>query len=516
MHPGKPCPQNAKLIGEHFDPESEYLTVTDTVLVVGAGPVGQTMALELARYKVRVRLIDRMTERSDKSRAVAIWARTLELLDRAGSSQDLVALGNKVTAANIIAGREAIARIELDDLDTPYPFALMLSQCATEAVLDRHLQRFGARTEMGVELTAFTQDDDGVAATLCHGDGRVETERFAWLIACDGAHSSVRHGLGLAFDGDTIGIDWALGDFRMTGSPLPLSELATYWHEDGPMAVFPLAKGRYRFIASLGPSTDEAPLAPTPDQFQALVDRRGPGGMRLTDPIWISVFRINERQVASYRVGRVFLAGDAAHVHSPAGGQGMNTGMQDAVNLAWKLAMVCRNMAAGPDLLESYDGERRPVGAAVIAAAGRLTKSALIRNPVGQHIRNAIAHVLLGLAPVRRAIEGSMTETSIGYPASPIHGMARGSNRRVGTRMPPLDGEAPYGAGDTPRFVVRAHAPAGLQRLTSVRALVDATIRPNAAGYGIELVRPDGYLAMSAPEGDWASVEAYLARLARA
>ncbi|MFO1205953.1 MAG: FAD-dependent monooxygenase [Burkholderiales bacterium] len=489
--------------------------MTQNALVVGAGPVGLTMALELARYKVPVRLIDRMTERSDTSRAVAIWSRTLELLDRAGISEELIAMGNKVTAARIMAGRSLVAHFDLMEVDTPYPFVLMLPQCDTEAVLERRLQRFGTRAELGVELTSFTQDATGVTATLRRGDGSIATEPFAWLIACDGSHSPIRHSLGLAFDGDTIGFDWALGDFHMAGAPFPLNELATYWHEDGPIVFFPMSAGRYRLIVSLRPSTGTLPVAPTLEGFQALVDQRGPGGITLSDPIWTSAFRINERQVASYRVGRVFLAGDAAHVHSPAGGQGMNTGMQDAFNLAWKLAMVCRGMAAAPSLLDSYDAERRPVGAAVIAAAGRLTKLALIRNPVAQHVRDAVAHVLLGLAPVQRALEGSMTETSVGYADSPINGTTQGLGIAAGGRMRPAEGEAPYGAGDAPRFTLRAKV-SGTPPLTSVQDLLDPTVRPNAAGRGIELVRPDGYLAMSAADGDWAQVADYLEQFAGA
>lgn len=487
--------------------------MTDTVLIVGAGPVGLTMALELARYQVPVRLIDKMSKRSDTSRAIAIWPRTLELLDRAGASADLIALGNRVTAANIIAGSEPMARIEFANVDTPYPFALMLPQSDSEAVLERHLQYFDVRPELGVELSAFTQNADGVTATLRHADGHVETERFNWLIACDGAHSFIRHHLSLSFDGDTLGIDWALGDFHMTGSPYPLNEIFTYWHEEGPLIFFPMAPGRYRIIASLAPSGDPAPVAPAPAAFQAIVDRRGSGGIVLGTPIWTSAFRINERQISNYRTGRAFLAGDAAHVHSPAGGQGMNVGMQDAINLAWKLAMVCRGLSADPSLLDSYDTERRPVGAEVIATAGRLTKVATIHNPIAQHIRNTVAHFILGLSPVQRMLEGAMTEVSTGYPDSPLNGSASGSPP-AGKRMRPLDGETPYGADDAPRFTVRAHIEPGQPGPALRTDLVDPAIRPAAPGAGIALIRPDGYLAMSAVDHDWASVKAYLNRLA--
>lgn len=485
--------------------------MTDTVLIVGAGPVGLTMALELARYQVPVRLVDKITKRSDTSRAIAIWPRTLELLDRAGTSADLIARGNKVTSANIIAGSEPMARIELAHVDTPYPFALMLPQSDTEVVLERHLQHFGTHSELGVELAAFTQDADGVTATLRHADGRVETERFGWLIACDGSHSPIRHSLGLRFDGETLGSDWALGDFQMTGSPYPLNEIFTYWHQDGPLIFFPMAPGRYRIIASLEASKETALAPPVPEAFQAIIERRGPGGIVLGEPIWTSTFRINERQISNYRAGRVFLAGDAAHVHSPAGGQGMNTGMQDAINLGWKLAMVCHGLSSNPSLLDSYDNERRPVGAEVIAAAGHLTKIATIHNPIAQHIRNAIAHFVLGLSPVQRTLEGSMTEVSIGYPRSPLNAPGQ---PQAGKRMRPLDGEMPYGAGDAPRFTVRAPLAPGEPAPALRTDLVDPAIRWSPPGASIQLVRPDGYLAMSAMDQDWASVEAYLDRLA--
>lgn len=487
--------------------------MSEKVLVVGSGPVGLTMALELARYGIDVRLVDKMTARGTTSRALGIWSRTLELLDRAGISADLVAAGNRVNAANIVAGDEPIAHMSLHDVASPYPFLLILPQSDTEAVLERHVERLGVRTEMGVELAGFSQDTDGVTARLRHADGREETERFSWLVGCDGAHSTVRHALGLAFQGDTIDEDWVLGDFHMAGYPFPVDEIATYWHQDGPIVFFPIGPDRFRIIGSLGPSTGAMPAAPSTEAFQALIDHRGPGGITLKGALWISVFRINERQVPTYRQGRVFLAGDAAHVHSPAGGQGMNTGMQDAINLAWKLALDCRGLARTPMLLDSYDAERREVGADVIAAAGRMTSLIMVRNPVGQHIRNAVLHVVLGLKPVQHALEGVMTETAIHYGASPLNGPAAGSAHKPGSRIAPVPGEAPYGAGGTPLFTVCSDASVVKPASAAFSGLVDPVTRPGVPGLGIALVRPDGYLAMSAPPGGWAAIETYLDRL---
>ncbi|WP_428030527.1 FAD-dependent monooxygenase [Ancylobacter sp.] len=492
--------------------------MTDPVLVVGAGPVGLTAALELSRYGVPVRVVDAMTERATTSRAVAIWPRTLELLERAGGglSAELVSRGNKVTFGNILAGRSPLARVALSDVETPYPFVLMLPQSETETVLLEHLDARGVRPELGVALDDFVEDGEDVAVTLRHADGREETARYGALVACDGAHSPVRHRLGLSFEGDTLASDWAQGDFHLSGMPFPVNEFATCLHEDGPAVLFPLAPGRYRVIVGLGPSTAEAPSVPTMAEFQALLDRRGPGGIVLQDTIWTTSFRINERQVERYRVGRVFLAGDAAHVHSPAGGQGMNTGMQDAINLAWKLTLVLRGLATSPFLLDSYDRERRAVGAEVIATSGRLTRMATLKNPVARHIRNAVMHFVLGLAPVQHALEGALTETAIHYADSPLNGVSWEAGPRAGARMLPVEGEPAYGAGDTPRFTLRAGATAGPPPADLPGRLVDAVVRPNKVAGGIELIRPDGYLAMAVAGGEWERIADYLRRLVAA
>lgn len=482
------------------------------VLIVGAGPVGLTMAAELARYGVSVRIVDKAAQRTDKSKAIVLWSRALELLDRAGCTSDFVAAGHKVDAANIIAGGQTIGHVDFTGVDSPYPYALMLPQSDTERLLEEHLGRLGVKPERQTEVLSFKQDGRCVTAVLRKADAQEEVVEADWLIGCDGAHSAVRHGLGLSFLGDTLQSDWILADIHLSGYPLPVEEMATYWHEDGVLLVIPMSATRFRLIADIGLSKDSAPAQPTLDQVQAIIDRRGPGGMVVSNPIWLSGFRINERKVSDYRAGRVFVAGDAAHVHSPAGGQGMNTGMQDAFNLAWKLALVCRGEAA-ESLLDSYSAERSAVGDQVLKDAGRLTMVATMRNHTAQAVRNLFGRLLLGLSAVRKAMVDTMTEISVGYDHSPLNGP--GSQHTgvpaPGRRLPPTTGQRPVGSDGLPRFALFAADNSKTRTLIGrFPDLLEPSPRPPLDPRAIVLVRPDGYVACVAKADDIDAVDEYL------
>ena len=450
------------------------------ILIVGAGPVGLTMAAELARYGVPVRIVDKAAQRTDKSKAMVLWSRTLELLDRAKCSDAFVGAGLKIDAANILAGDKPLGHINIAAVESPYPYALSLPQSETERLLGEHLGRLGVSIERQVEVTGFKSHEDGVETVLRHADGRNETVETEWLIGCDGAHSTVRHALGLPFEGETLQTDWIVADVHMMGYPFPLSEMATYWHQSGVLVIFPISAGRYRIIADLGRSEGQAPSDPTLDKVQAIASERGPAGLILSNPLWLSGFRINERKVSDYRSGRVFVAGDAAHVHSPAGGQGMNTGMQDAFNLAWKLALVCHKTCTA-DLLDSYSVERSAVGEEVLKAAGRLTAVAVLRNHAAQSVRNLVARFMLGFSPVQHAVVDLLTELSIGYADSPLngphlHGIV---GPQPGQRMPPIIRQDAIGSGDRPRFALLAEPSdmtAGLLR--DHATLLEPALRP--------------------------------------
>ena len=488
--------------------------MTLPVLIVGAGPVGMTLASELTRYGVPVRIVDKAAERTDKSKALVLWSRTLELFDRNGEgSAPFVEAGFKVEAVDFFAGHGAIGRVTMTGVDSPHAYALMIPQSETERLLEERLAAQGLSVERQVELVSFTSAPDGVRAELRHADGREETVSADWLAGCDGAHSCVRHGVGAPFTGEAMRSDWMLADIHMTGYPRPDSEMSIYWHRDGAFVIFPISPGRYRVIADLPFSGGEHPPTPTLEEVQAIIDRRGPGGLKAFDPIWLSGFRINERKVADYRHGRVFLAGDAAHVHSPAGGQGMNTGMQDAFNLAWKLALVVRGNC-GDGLLDSYSAERSAIGDKVLKTAGRLTVVGTLKNPVAQTLRNMVGHVALGLAPVQHKMADQLTEVTIGYPLSPLNGPSLEHGPKPGERVAPVAGQTPVGSGDTPRFALFAERSAAVDGLLArFGSLLDPEIRPPLRAGGIWLVRPDDYVAGSAEDAE--TIAGYLAALAR-
>ena len=479
------------------------------VLICGAGPVGLTLAAELKRFGVSVRIVDKAPQPTDKSKALVLWSRTLELMDRGIGTAPFVAAGFQVPSLSLMSGERQIGHVDMSIVATPYPYALMLPQSDTERLLTARLSELGVTVERGVEVTRIVTHPDGVGATL-KGAESLEVEVSAdWLAGCDGAHSIVRHALGASFDGETNDSDWMLADVHMTGYPVADTVASVYWHKDGTFVVFPISAGHYRLLADLPASGETAPPTPTLEQVQAIISRRGPSGMHAFDPIWLAGFRINGRKVKDYRWGRIFLAGDAAHIHSPAGGQGMNTGMQDAFNLAWKLALVVHG-TCGDRLLDSYSPERSYVGDQVLKAAGRLTTIGTLRSPVAQTVRDVVGHIALGLRSVRRGFAETITETSIGYPQSPLSGPAdKHASLQPGQRFPPNPPTAPPGSGERPRFRLIGRPSVELEHLTKrFNELVEFEPSIDVGVPETLLIRPDGYVA--AASRDPIEIEVYL------
>jgi 2-polyprenyl-6-methoxyphenol hydroxylase-like FAD-dependent oxidoreductase len=389
-------------------------------LVVGAGPVGLTVAVSLTHHGLKCRIIDKASEATDKSKALVVWCRTLELLDQFGLASGFVASGHKAKGGTMYANGQKLVHIELTSDESAFGFPLMIPQSETERLLTEHLSGQGLNVERPVELVSFEEQSDSIICKLRSPDGQEEICETPWLIGCDGAHSAVRHGSGMPFTGHAEPNDWMLADIHVDG-PLATDEVSVFWHESGVLVFFPITRDRFRVIADIGAASEHAPPPqPTLADVQAKVDERGPGGLTLSDPVWLSNFRINERKVRDYRKGRALLTGDAAHIHSPAGGQGMNTGMQDAFNLAWKLALIQRGHGRTEPLIESYSTERSAVGEQVLANAERFTTIATLRNPAAQWVRNQTAAIIGAFPFVRDRIRDALFELSINYRHSAL------------------------------------------------------------------------------------------------
>ncbi|MHC5703312.1 FAD-dependent monooxygenase [Streptomyces tirandamycinicus] len=368
------------------------MPVVDTdVLIVGAGPVGLTAAAELRRHGADCRIIDRLPARLPYAKAVGIQPRTLEIWDRMGMVREALDAAVPMRGQLLYADGSEQGRIDLRlPPDVPYGFAA-LPQYETERVIEEHLARFGTRIERATELVSFTQDTDGVLSRIVTVDGREEEVRSRFLVGCDGAHSVVRKTLGLTFEGAAFPEEYMLADVEVDwGLPPGYGVRAVHHGDDGTvddlLVCIPLpGRGRYRVSMLVPPELSVArrpageqgsrngvahgletgQRAPGIEHIQAVLDRLAPEPTTASAMRWSSVFRISHRLVDKYADGRVFIAGDAAHIHPPTGAQGMNTGIQDACNLAWKLALTVRG-AAQPRLLDSYDAERRPVGEEVV------------------------------------------------------------------------------------------------------------------------------------------------------
>lgn len=389
------------------------------VLIIGAGPTGLTMALELSRHGIRSRIVDKLDKPTDKSKAFGIHARTLELFDNMGVINDFLQLGTKVHGVNFYNDGKKLAHIYLEKLESKYPYLLTLPQSETERILTEKLEKYGVSIERGIELEKFYQNDHEVSSLLRKSDGTSETITSQWLIGCDGAHSSVRKLLNIPFKGAPYEDYWLLADITLDWD-FPLDELHTFFHPEGLMAYFPLKGGRGRLIFDLqGYSIEKEMPYPKVKDVQRYAQTRANANIKVHSPEWISAFRIHHRLVADYGKGNIFLAGDAAHIHSPAGGQGMNTGIQDAYNLAWKLALVQKKLAHS-EILKTYQIERHRIAEDVVQRTDFAMKMIGIRNPVFKVMRNKALSVVTKIDMVHHRIIQNLSQIEVHYKGSSI------------------------------------------------------------------------------------------------
>ncbi|HEV7583476.1 MAG TPA: FAD-dependent oxidoreductase [Mycobacterium sp.] len=461
------------------------------VLVVGAGPTGLTAAGDLARAGRSVAVLERWPTINPSSRAFATMARTLEVLDARGLADDLLARSHQAPGVTIFGG----ARIDLTHLDSPYQFAMITPQTNVDQALAGYAAAQGADIQRGVEVISIDQDADGVTVRT-HGDGASDRSRWRakYVIGADGAHSTVRALVGADFPGRTILSSVVLADVKLAQGPagrgLTLSSTRNEFAFLAPYDDRDASGSWYRAMVwdRSNQLPDSEPV--DGDEIADILTRAMHPDPGLLEVGWKSRFHCDERQIAQYRHGRVFLAGDAAHVHSPMGGQGMNTGIQDAANLAWKIDAAL----AGADdaVLDSYHDERHPIGKRVLLQSGLMARGITLRPPVARGLRNMLAPRLLRIPRVRDAIAGSFAGTTLRYAHR------GGENSLVGTRATQI----PLRHG---RITELQRLPGFVFVRERGAPVVDAAWLPQAMrtdGGPAVLVRPDGYIAWAGDSAD--------------
>lgn len=387
------------------------------VLVVGGRTTGIMMAAELARHGVAVRIIDKSPGIDLHCRATVLHSRSLEILDQLGIVDSIVACAQPLHGSCLYVNGEQRGRAEEMPVDSPFPHSLGLSQAVTEATLEQHLQSMGVTIERNTQLTAIEQANDRVYATLMHADGREETVETPWLVGCDGAHSTVRHLTEESFPGEADPYPYLLADIVVDG-PLDPQDVHIFLHDEGDLFFFILNEGRRFVVANVPPESDLS-QPPTLQQVEELVAQRSGRIFPLSDPRWMTYFHINYRLAPHYRHGRTFLAGDAAHVHSLMGGHGMNTGIQDAHNLAWKLALVLREVVP-VSWLDTYETERRRVAEDVIALTKFATEQAELFTDLAPQKREELVKHMFVPESEKMRVRMQAEEIDLDYRASPI------------------------------------------------------------------------------------------------
>jgi 2-polyprenyl-6-methoxyphenol hydroxylase-like FAD-dependent oxidoreductase len=509
------------------------------VLVVGAGPTGLVLAADLLARGIHTRVIDKGNGVALETRAIAIHGRALEVLDMMGLADRFIDAGQRVRHFTFYADGKRRVSLDLSLNGTRFGFMLDIPQHETERLLRTRIAELGGTIEPGVELTSLNGHGSAVTASVVDITGQRHSITADYVVGCDGAHSRVRHELALRFDGHPYPQDWLLADVRLDWAR-SADEIHAFFTAGGlPMICFPMRGQRWRVTVPF--AGDREPGPPPLAEIQELVDQRSPEPLTVSDPTWLANFRCHRRSTETYRSGHVLLAGDAVHIHTPAGGQGMNTGITDAHNLGWKLALVAAGRA--PDsLLDTYGTERAPVAAQVLGLTHTLVRYGTMTNPMKRAVRDAVIPRLAKVPPVHRRAVRRWAQVNVGYASSRCTSpdLSRG-HPRAGERVPDIPVVTPDGPSSLFRvlrhgghvLVVPGAGPdgaldsiAGMPRdlaqvaeLDSYRDLVEiVATAPAQAGLPggtsqFWLVRPDGYLAVRTAPSAPQPILSYLADL---
>ena len=373
------------------------------VIVVGAGPTGLTLACTLRAANLDVLVLDKIAEGANTSRAAVIHARTLEVLDELDVTRRLIAEGCIVPVFTMRDRQRVLARLDFSALPTPYPYTLMLPQYRTEAILAERLTELNGHVHRPWTVTSV-DTTAGAVVTAMDANGVSEKVQARYVVGADGLNSVVRTSAGIDFTGDRYDASFVLADAQLDW-PLPADEVQLFFAPAGLVVVAPLPGGRHRIVATL----DQAPETPDAALVQDVLDERGPGGAHVVDVAWSSRFRVQHRVADSYRNGSLLIAGDAAHVHSPAGGQGMNTGIQDAVDLGHTLIDVLSGHAAD-EALDGYQRRRRPVAEQVVHLTDRATRLATLQGRMPRSARNVAMSLTSRIPAVQRRLALQIAE----------------------------------------------------------------------------------------------------------
>jgi len=487
------------------------------VLIVGAGPTGLILALWLTKLGVKLRIVDKAAQSGTTSRALAVQARTLEFYRQIGIADAVVERGRKVGAMNLWVGGKVVTQVNLHDIGLglgPYDYMFIFPQDEHEALLEGELARLGVKVERQTELMGFTDDGDCVRAVLQDGAGVQEMCEARFLAGCDGARSIVRETLDTGFPGGTYNQLFYVADIEASGPPVD-GNLNVDLDEADFLAVFPLkADGHVRLV---GVVSDEragqaAALTFESVSHQAIDDMK----IKVSKVNWFSTYHVHHRVTNHFRKGNVFLLGDAAHIHSPVGGQGMNTGIGDAVNLSWKLAAVLRRRAR-PDLLDSYEPERIGFAKRLVQTTDRVFTMVSSEGKLAERLRTRlvplIAPALTGVDMVRKFAFRTVSQMVVNYRRAPLSqgaaGDVWGGDRLPWVRLPDgADNFTPlktldwqvhvYGEASAELAAVCEQRGFDLHRMPWSAEMRRTGVKRNA----LYLVRPDGYVALAEPRGD--------------